>query len=191
MRRKVKKVYGKGVNNADYNVTIKIEGVQFWMCPFYKVWRDMLKRCYDLKYQERQPTYKGCSVSDDWLYFMTFRAWMVEQDWIGKCLDKDILVKGNKEYSSVTCMFVTHEVNNFMLPRTTSKGFPIGVLPNHRGSGFVASCTKYGVTSKYLGTFENIEDASNAYSKAKLNELKLLIERQNDDRIKEALSAYL
>ena len=35
----------------------------------YNIWRHMLQRCYDPKYQERYPTYKGCKVEDKWLNF--------------------------------------------------------------------------------------------------------------------------
>jgi hypothetical protein len=33
----------------------------------YRTWIRMLARCYDTKYQEKQPTYKGCIVCDEWL----------------------------------------------------------------------------------------------------------------------------
>jgi hypothetical protein len=36
---------------------------------------------------------------------------MLGQDYIGKQLDKDIKIEGNKTYSPETCMFVTHREN--------------------------------------------------------------------------------
>ena len=30
----------------------------------YRIWYHMLERCYDLKYQEKEPRYKGCMVED-------------------------------------------------------------------------------------------------------------------------------
>ena len=84
-----KLVFGIGVNNADY-VVQKWETVGYvdgkrkrklvWECPFYRTWKNMLMRCYSTKFQERRPTYKGCSVSEEWKTFSNFRAWMEKQD---------------------------------------------------------------------------------------------------------------
>ena len=41
-------------------------------------WYGMLRRCYDTKYQARQPSYIGCSVSEEWLNFQTFAKWYDE-----------------------------------------------------------------------------------------------------------------
>ena len=37
---------------------------------YYIIWHDMLKRCYDPKVHEREPTYEGCTVEDYLLNFM-------------------------------------------------------------------------------------------------------------------------
>ena len=106
-------VYGVGINDADYVVqkweTIGyVNGKQkqklIWICPYYSAWKSMLKRCYSSKYQDKRPTYKGCSVSDEWLTFSVFKVWMEKQDWEGKQLDKDLLFEGNKIYSADTCV---------------------------------------------------------------------------------------
>ena len=71
-----KLVYGVGINDADYVVkkfeTIgyvngKIKRKLVWICPYYSAWTSMLVRCYSTKYQDRCPTYKGCSASCDML----------------------------------------------------------------------------------------------------------------------------
>ena len=41
----------------------------------YKCWKSMLMRCYSAKYQKKQPTYKGCYVSEGWLYYPNFKKW--------------------------------------------------------------------------------------------------------------------
>ena len=41
----------------------------------YKIWYYMLQRCYDPKYQEREPTYKGCIVEEFWLNFQNATEW--------------------------------------------------------------------------------------------------------------------
>ena len=33
----------------------------------YDLWQSMLRRCFSEEYQTRQPTYKGCNVSDNFL----------------------------------------------------------------------------------------------------------------------------
>ena len=106
-------VYGVGINDADY-VVQKFETIGYvsgkkkqkrvWRCPYYRVWTHMLERCYDVKRQERQPTYKDCSVSTEWLTFSVFKSWMEKQDFEGKQLDKDLLIEGNKIYSAETCV---------------------------------------------------------------------------------------
>ena len=76
-----KLVYGVGINDADYAVQ-KCEIVGYvngkrkrrlvWICPYYLAWCSMLKRCQSAKYQEKKPTYKGCSVSEEQLTLNKF-----------------------------------------------------------------------------------------------------------------------
>ena len=41
----------------------------------YKIWHSMLRRCYDPKCHEKEPTYKDCEVEDDGLNFQNFAKW--------------------------------------------------------------------------------------------------------------------
>jgi hypothetical protein len=100
-------VYGVGINDADYITIYKSNGSTL-TCPFYRRWKNMLSRCYDKKYLERNKTYKDCSVCKEWLTFSNFKAWMIKQDWRGNHLDKDITSQGNKVYSPNLCLFVTN-----------------------------------------------------------------------------------
>jgi len=80
----------------------------------YNCWESMLTRCYSGKYYERHPTYKGCSVCDEWRNYQVFAEWYLKNypdDGREYHLDKDIKVKGNKLYSPSTCMFVSPEEN--------------------------------------------------------------------------------
>ena len=57
----------------------------------YKVWQMMLHRCYDEKVQEKLPTYKGCSVAEEWHNFQNFKKWHLENYVDNWHIDKDIL----------------------------------------------------------------------------------------------------
>ena len=133
---KNKLVYGVGINDADYIVCIyeelpRTNGKQnqkiVWRCPFYSRWMSMLRRCYSKAYQEKQPSYKGCSVCEEWLTFSNFKSWMETQDWEGKQLDKDLLVYKNKIYSPETCVFIDQRLNTFLVKSNKTRGdYPLG-----------------------------------------------------------------
>lgn len=133
-----KPVHGVGINDAWYVTHQEIDGVRS-RCPFYVQWANMFVRCYCEKSIARSPTYKGCSVSDEWRVFSVFRKWMETQDWKGKQLDKDLLVSGNKVYSSSTCMFVSPAINCLLSSSEAIRGeFPQGVtFDKSRGAIFV------------------------------------------------------
>jgi hypothetical protein len=154
--------FGVAVNDADYMTTTMVNGKRV-LCPFYMRWRDMIKRCYDPKYHAKQPTYIDCSVCDSWLMFSNFRNWMVNQDWEGKELDKDLLVKGNKVYSPETCVFVSRELNTLLNSSAAIRGeWPIGVSFDKRDRKFQAQCSING-KNKRIGSYDTPEDAHKAY----------------------------
>ena len=85
----------------------------------YTIWHNMLQRCYDPKFHERESTYEGCEVEDYLLNFQNMGEW-IENNYYEvpgekMCLDKDILRKGNKVYSRDTCIFVPKRINNLFI----------------------------------------------------------------------------
>ena len=190
-------VYGVGINDADYVVqrkeTIEVNGVRkqklVWVCPYYRTWKHMLMRCYSTKYQERQPTYKGCSVSEEWLRFSNFRTWMESQDFGGMQLDKDILFEGNKVYSAETCVFVTKAVNMFTIDSGAARGeWLIGVSWRKDRNKFMSQCNNpFTKKSEYLGLFDSEIEAHQAWLKRKLELAHLLSAEQTDTRVAKAL----
>lgn len=190
-------VRGVGINDADY-VTQKMETIEVngkmkqrlvWVCPYYRVWDNMLRRCYSIKCQNNQPTYKGCNVSEEWKRFSNFRAWMEKQDWEGKQLDKDLLSERNKVYSDKTCVFVTRVVNLFTTDRGNDRGkWMIGVYW-HKGTNKFASCCSNPFTKKqeHLGLFTNEREAHQEWLKRKLELAYELAAIQTDSRVAEAL----
>lgn len=190
---KNKLVNGVGINDADYKVHkyMRVAGVRkiAWMCPFYKVWRNMIMRCYSLPYQAACPTYIDCYVSDSWKRFSNFKAWMETQDWQEKCLDKDILVRGNKVYSSDTCVFISSELNKFLTDRAAARGdYPVGVSFNKPISKYTANCCNpFTMKKEHLGVFTDPLVAHEAW-RAKKHDLALqYAEMQSDPRVAEVL----
>ena len=138
-RKKNKLVYGWGVNDVSYEVTrcevVNGKKKQTWVCPYYKKWRNIIRRCFDPKYQERKPTYKGCTVCEDWKYFSNFIKWVDSQpnkDWMNCEPDKDFLSIGDKHYSPDTVVFISQKVNSFIKDRSIARGgYMIGVSYCH------------------------------------------------------------
>lgn len=143
----------------------------------YQVWLDMLRRCYSSKQQIRNPTYIGCTVSHEWLDYTNFHNWYQSQmnaNKEGFALDKDILNKGNKIYSSETCVLVPQNINKLFTKRDASRGlFPIGVC-YHKNTGKFISCIHVNGKQKHLGLFETTEEAFIAYKKEKEKLIQLL-----------------
>lgn len=192
-RNKNKLVFGVGINDSDYKISRseKINGITkiVWSCPFYKRWAKILERCYSSKWLAKYPFYTGCSVSQEWLTFSNFKAWMEQQDWEGKQLDKDLLVKDNKVYSSGTCVFVSAAVNSFLIDQKPSRGeFAIGVYFEKSKQRFRAMCSVVGTCkNKALGSFKTEIEAHKAWLNFKLEQAYELAAEQTDKRIAKAL----
>jgi len=190
-------VCGVGINDADYAVTkretIEVNGVRkqrlVWYCPFYRTWADMLSRCYSTKTQEKNPTYKGCSVTEEWLTFSVFKSWMEKQQWEDKQLDKDLLFDGNKVYSEGTCVFVTSVVNSFTSDSGAKRGeWMIGVDWNKEKIKFSSKCSNpFTKKQEHLGYFTSELEAHQAWLKRKLELATLIAAVQTDERVAKAL----
>ena len=193
-----KLVCGVGVNDSGY-VTEKKETIgyvdgkrklkQVWVCAHYRVWVDMLRRCYCEKFQQLNPTYKGCTVSDEWLTFTNFKNWMEKQNWKGLQLDKDLLFEGNKVYSAGTCVFVTQVVNSFTNDHGAARGeWSIGTYWHKRDGKFRARCCNpFTQKREHLGYFTCELEAHQAWLKRKLELAHELASIQTDPRIAKAL----
>lgn len=193
-----KLVCGVGINDADY-LTQKVETISYvngkqkqklvWKCPYYRAWTSMLARGYSTKFQERSPTYKGCSVSTEWLTFTNFKNWMEAQNWEGKQLDKDLLFEGNKVYSADTCVFVTQMVNSFTIDRGAYRGgWLIGAGWHKPTEKFQAHCSNpFTKKVEHLGLFDCEQQAHEAWLKRKLELAHELAAEQTDPRVAKAL----
>lgn len=181
-------VYSVGINDSWYPVNSKVDGVVV-RCPFYVRWCNMLKRCYSKPYQDKYPTYIGCSVDDEWLTFSNFRRWMESQDWRGNELDKDLIQPGNKVYSKDKCVFLDQALNSFIQDRLDgNKAHMCGVDFYKKNSMFRAS-TNNNMTRKkeFLGFFTTEHSAHLAWRKRKHELACQLADMQSDDRVANAL----
>lgn len=179
VRRKVGRlVCGIGVNDADYVVESIINGRRV-RCPAYMAWKRVLERCYSAKYHSRCPTYIGVEVCDEWLTFMTFRKWWVENQVDGWQMDKDLL-SDDRIYSPDTCIFVPAWLNTFTVGSGAARGgLPIGVSFEKRVGKFQARCRHPFGRQKHLGNFSTPDEAHAAWLARKLeiaNELKHLMD---------------
>ncbi|MCK2149468.1 hypothetical protein MYE70_10360 [Marinobacter alexandrii] len=188
--RERKQVYGWGINDADYPLEPVVNGKR-QRCNFFLTWRRMIWRCYDGKRLKEYPSYIGCSVAEEWKRFSDFKAWMVEQDWVGKHLDKDIICPGNKVYSSQTCVFVHPTINNFFTDAFRLRGeFMIGVRFHKGKRKFQGHCSNpFTKKVDHLGYFDREIDAHLAWLRRK-NELAIQLSQSDyvtDDRVADAL----
>ena len=88
----------------------------------YNMWVWMIRRCYNEEIHKKRPTYKDCTMQSELLYLSTFVNWIEQeehyQDFVKDhsarkwCIDKDILVKGNKEYAIGKIKLITLSENS-------------------------------------------------------------------------------
>ena len=185
-----KLLYGLGDNDADYliseSVTVEGRTKELWRCPYYTKWKSMLMRCYSESYLSKNTTYKGCSVCEEWLLFSNFRAWMEQQDWEGRCLDKDFLLEGNKIYSPSTCVFLPQKVNTFIITSGKVRGdCPLGVssIKGRKKNPYYSQCCGGDGGQRYLGRFSTSEQAHQAWLMKKFEICNKYLEEFKDEEL--------
>jgi hypothetical protein len=166
---------------------IDIEGASIGkvMTKEYKLWNNMINRCYNENLRHKNPTYKDCSVAEGWKYLSKFKEWCNSQIGFGNegwNLDKDLLSKDCKIYSEHTCVFVPPEINGFLLNGNSYRGdLPVGVVLDKgaKKPRYRARLSKYGKYHCY-GSYSNPTDAFIAYKQAKEDFAKELAEKWKD-----------
>ena len=186
MRRLVE---GVGRNDADYIVCQKVDGRRV-TCPFYKVWHNMLERCYSAKYQVKQPTYTGCSVVKEWLTFSNFRDWMTQEDWEDKQLDKDLIHRGNKVYGPDACCFIPSQLNSLLNDCAAQCGPQPQGVTLHKAIGKYQARISIKGKNKHLGYYHTVNLASAAYRAAKAKLILKAADEQDDPLIANGLRLH-
>lgn len=161
------------------------------------MWSLMLKRCYANTGKLEQRSYSDCSVNKEWHNFQNFAKWAREQIGFGletRNLDKDILVKGNREYGPSTCCFVPSRVNMLFVRSSTVRGnLPVGLYFNKEKQKYQAQCNDENCKSTYLGRFDTIHEAFISYKIYKESVIKKVAEQYKEDidpRVYTALYNY-
>lgn len=159
----------------------------------YYIWSQIKKRIGN--YNKRSPAYADCTVCAEWHNFQNFAEWhtrqigYTEEDWH---LDKDILVKGNREYAPNKCLIVPAQINTTLTKRRAERGgTPIGVTIDGTGR---PSC-QYTENGEHVwgGYHDTVESAFIMYKTAKEAHIKSLAAKwqsQIDPRAYEALMNY-
>ena len=151
----------------------------------YQTWTNMIKRCYDEEHRYKNPAYYDVSVCDEWLYYPNFYEWIRSQENYNilmsindMAIDKDILVKGNREYKPDRCCLVPTNVNNILLKSDAIRGdLPLGVHYAKKNKKYIASCGgKKNHT--YLGIYSTPEEAFEVYKEFKERQIKKLAEEE-------------
>jgi len=171
-------IYGVGIN--DLREPVCNDGEKL---PQYTMWQRMLSRAYSKSFLGKRPTYVGTSVCDRWLRLSNFMQDVQTIENYDKAinsgwqLDKDVLTKGNKHYSLSTCCFVPREINTLLINSKKTRGeYPIGVFYDNRDKK-IRACVKIDKRNKFIGSFNNVEDAFQAYKQAKEHHIKEVAER--------------
>lgn len=158
----------------------------------YSVWHSMFNRCYNPNQFEKNPTYQDCEVCEAWHNFQVFAEWYESQPFsnLDYEIEKDLLIEGNRVYSPTTCLLAPKAINSlFRGHKRIDENMPMGVYQKEHG--FQSLIRMNGILVN-LGFFNNAQDASNAYQKAKKEYVKQkALEWQNriDERLFDALMA--
>lgn len=190
---KTKIVYGIGINDFGGPVEkrARVDGrkILLWCCPFYVRWREMLARCYSEKFQQKHPSYIGCSIVDEWHLFSNFKSWMEGQPWQFNQIDKDVLCPGNKSYGPETCIFISQALNKFLTDHRAARGlYPLGVSLHKTRNKLRATCSDpFGGTLEHLGYFDCPSAAHEAWRQRKHQHALRYADMQTDKRIADAL----
>lgn len=147
-------------------------------------------------------TYIDATLCKEWYNYQNFAKWAEENYYEIKGqrmeLDKDILIKGNKIYSPQTCIFVSHNINTLFVKSDFTRGdLPIGVYWHERDQEYRAQCsciTEIGTRkNKWLGGYNNPEEAYFAYKKFKESHIKDIADKHKEyipDKLYRALYEY-
>lgn len=140
--------------------------------PAYEAWLSRMKSCYGES--KSSHLYVDASVCDEWHDFQNFAKWYYNQVGLygkGGSVDKDLLHLGNKYYSPETARYVPSGINSLF---SGASGKTAGIHFCNNKKKYVAQIQRGELTASgkkkqsYLGTFDTLEQAEQAYITAKI-----------------------
>ena len=163
----------------------------------YDYWDGMLRRGYSERVKKLHLSYNDCTVDEHWHNFQNFGDWFEKnykpEYMKGWCLDKDILIKGNRIYSENTCCFVPNEINVLFTNGYVKRGkYPKGVSYKPKINRYVAQYQNNCVVT-HIGTYKTIEEAFQAYKEVKEDYIKQKANKWKDKidpRVYQAMYNY-
>lgn len=161
----------------------------------YNRWAHMLERCYDEKCLVKHPTYRGCTVCDEWHNFQNFADWHENnhpKHDSSYALDKDIKVMGNKIYSPNACLFVSDVVNSFLVDNNSARGnYMVGSSLEDGRLRFRAECNNpISGAKEYLGRYPSEQQAHQAWRNRKSELAVELAIKQDNPEVRDGLLRY-
>lgn len=182
----------KGENPNDVNVDFKDRDGN-WVLHFGwkdKFYHTRLGRYYNNMTQRagKNNGYEDVTVSDDFLDAQKFCDWAVQQPGWGEgyCLEKDLLVVGNRHYSPETCCFVPHVVNTAIIHKTGKS------VATEKADGWHVKLMK-NYLNIFLGVYPSKGAALRAYAEYREEYVKKLAEffqNKISDRAYQALLSW-
>ena len=144
---------------------------------FYSHWKSMLARCYGNRDDDEVYRRRGCFVNKSFHNFQNFCYWCENNYYTVKnekmCLDKDIIVSNNVEYSPTTCIFVPEKINLFFLSKRSdnTSGYT-GI--KMRGDKYIM---EYSSINGYeYSVHSSLQEAINSHDNIKRSKLNDLIQ---------------
>ena len=187
-------VHGFGINDGKYPVRSEYSNIS----KEYATWRGVIGRCYHRTENRKiaYARYNGCSVSEFFKHYSNFYEWSNNQVGFGLDgfdLDKDLLIKGNRQYHEDVCVFIPSEINTAIQAKRRDRGdLPIGVS-YHKQTGRFVSRMRRANKDIHIGIYSTPNEAFINYKKEKESYLKVLAEKWKadiDDRAYKALINY-
>ena len=186
--------YGGYLGQGKYNCKIYNKQYRYWM--------SLLIRGCDNSLRDKLETYKDVVINQEVYNFQNFCEWwennFYEIEGETMCIDKDILVKGNKEYRFDRMIFAPNRINVLFTKRDSCRGnYPIGVTYHKKNNKYIAKCgilTDNGNSKmKYLGSYNTPKEAFFAYKEFKEQYIKQIADEYKDkipQRLYDAMYAW-
>ena len=186
-RTKRSLIFGRGENDAHYQVKYQTMSGEIKRCPRYGLWNSLITRAYSSRYEDRIDDIK---VSEEWWSFTRFLHWYDKQkDIEGKLISHRGLMPGNLVYGPDTTCFLKPSVHNLLDMSTYNRE---GGL---RGTQIVRGGRYKGVLffegkAKALGHHVEEKQAHKAFLIAKRREILFQSAKENNLEISSGLILY-